>query len=91
MKKKIACIERLLEIGLYDEFIHWLTDSSLVKEVQKDLLSNYARAEYIYSILEKNAKDNKIILLDYDWVVLPVEIIKITCVTDREKKEFCNR
>lgn len=90
MKKKIACIERLIEIGLYEEFIDWMLDSSLIKEMPKDLLSNYAKAEYIYSVLERSAKDNKLMLLDYDWIMLPVEIIKITCITDREKKEFCN-
>jgi hypothetical protein len=46
------------------------------------------KAECIFKALTKAAQDGTLQLLHFDWVVLPTESIKLTCVTATEKKEF---
>ena len=64
---------------------------------QEDLLSGEeARAirsssempKMIHVKLATLSKANKLQLIEYSWQVLPVELIKVTIITDRAQKEF---
>ncbi len=89
MNKKIECIKRLLSHDRYYEFANWLVGQRLTnKDDMKDLSRDQEKAEFIYTILKTAEKEEKLILLDFEWALLPLETIKITCVTETEKKEF---
>ena len=89
MSKKLDCIKKLIEIGMYDEFKEYIVENKLAGEHEfKTLNRDIEKARFIYETLGSAAKDNKLILLDFEWSFLPIELIKITCVTETGKKEF---
>lgn len=90
MNRKIECIERLLEINYsYEEMGEWLVENKFTDYATVD---SYKRtkeqAEFIYSTFRQLADDDKIILLYFEWSILPTESIKITCVTPTEERLF---
>jgi hypothetical protein len=46
------------------------------------------RAEFIYHALKKAETEEKLLLLDFEWKILPLEQIKIICVSAREERQF---
>lgn len=90
MGKQVQCILRLLDKNnSYTEICEWLLSHKLVTEVDvKSKVRLQEKAEYIHEVLKKAEKDEFFILLDFEWTVLPLELIRITCVTEQEKKEF---
>jgi hypothetical protein len=89
LNNKIECVKALILKNGYDDFILWLEENKLLdKDEWKAANSLQLKSELIVKTLGKAAESEKLMLLDYEWVILPLEIIKITCVTDREKKEF---
>ena|SRR5579884_4264038 len=91
ISKEIECIARLEEIsgGSQDMILEFLTQESLVsKEQRKAMLSSSDVAKAIHTHLASLQRDNKLQLLEYEWIVLPVERVKITIITDRNSKEF---
>ena len=89
MNKKLECIKRLIDNDRFFEFTDWLVEHRLVK---KDdfigLTRNKEKAEFIYNIFEQGMNNEMLQLVDYEWSLLPLELIKITCVTELEKKVF---
>ncbi len=91
MNKKIECIKRLLLLNAneYYEFVNWLTEHKLADEGDfESVFRIQERAELIYKKLRKAEVNNELMLLDYEWTVLPLETIRITCVNSTEKREF---
>jgi len=89
MNKKIECLTRLLDADMFYEFSEWLTDVKLSStDTFTNISSNHERAEIIFTILTKAHKSGKLLLLDFEWVILPIEQIKVTCVTLSLVKEF---
>lgn len=86
---KIDCIKHLIDMGSHLELVDWMIDSKFIdKNAILNSKSNLTTAELIHIALAKSAKDDRIMLLDYEWTILPREYIKLTIVTDREKREF---
>jgi len=90
MNRKVECIERLLEINhSYEEIGEWLADNKFTDQtVVYSLKRTSERAKFIYATMKKAAEDGKIILLYFEWALLPSESIKITCTTLTEEKMF---
>jgi len=90
MNRKVECLERLLEVNhSYDEIGEWLVENKLTDTVTiKSYNRTKERAEFLYSLLKQASIDEKIILLYFEWSILPVESIKITCTTATEEKQF---
>ena len=90
MNKKLECIKRLVEFERFYDLKEWMVESKLALESDfKGLTRDSEKAEYIYITLTKAAQDGSILmLLDYEWSLLPFESIKLTCITNAEKKEF---
>lgn len=88
--RRIDCILRLLKKEeSYGEIATWLVEQKIVSlEDAKEPTREQERAEFIYHALKNGESKEKIILLDFSWTILPLEQIKIICVTDRETKEF---
>jgi hypothetical protein len=86
---KIHCTKRLIEFGASEEMISWMSDNKLIdKEKWKTADSSQLRAELVVTSLLKAAELDKLHLVDFEWSVLPIERIKITVVSEREKVEF---
>lgn len=89
MNKKIECIKRLIEKDRFYEFTEWLIEHKMIsKDDIVGLTRNQERAEFIYTTLKKAERDEKLILLDFEWTLLPLETIKITCITEITQREF---
>ena len=89
LNNRIECVKALILKNGYDDIIMWLEDNKLMdKDSWKSANSIQLKSELIVKTLSKAAETEKLMLLDYEWAILPLEIIKITCVTEREKKEF---
>lgn len=90
MNKKVECIKRLFKKNqAYEEIAEWLLSIKLTTKYEIDLKTrDQERAEFILEILEKAEADGTFMLLDFEWTVLPLEQIQITCVTEREEVHF---
>jgi hypothetical protein len=88
--KKVDFIERLIRLrNTYEDIAIFLREEKLIDDNNLAELKNaVSRPKYLYLILEKLKEDDKLELLDYEWVVLPVERLKLSIVTKRVSKEF---
>jgi len=87
--KELECIHKLIYEGMYEEFKEYIIDNKLAKEEDFKLLNRDSeKARFIGHTLDNAAKEEKLLLLDYEWSLLPLEIITITCINLTEKKEF---
>ena len=89
MNKKIECIKRLVDMGMFHEFITWFLEHKLItSDSVVGLERAKERSEFIYATMKRAEADNDLILLYFEWTLLPLETIKISCATATEKKEF---
>jgi len=90
MNKKIECIRRLLiKNQAYNEICEWLLSIDLIDQIQVNTHKrDQERAEFILKTLDQAMNSKKFQLVDFEWSILPLELIKITCVTEREEKVF---
>ena len=88
--KEIECLARLDELTpSYDGILEFLQSENLLsREESKAIRSSAEISKKIYILLLNLSKTNKFQLLEYEWILLPVERIKLTIVTDRSNKEF---
>lgn len=87
--RELECIKRLIEKDAYPEMRDFLINKKLAQsEDFEDLTRDVEKARFICSTLEQAAEDEKLILLDYEWTLLPLETIRVTCVTKDAKIEF---
>lgn len=91
MNKKIECIKRLLKKNnAYLEICEWLLEKKLITDLQVESNTRLdERAQLIFNILE-DAQENRsdFQMVDWEWSILPLELIKITCITETEVKVF---
>ena len=72
-----------------DEMINFLKEQRLINDFQVSAITNDSdKAKYLYNLLETLKKEDKLLLLDYEWSILPVERLKLTIVTERTQREF---
>jgi len=88
--KEIECLARLDELtASYDGILEFLHSEDLIsREDAKAVRSSSEIPKVIYTMLTSLSKTNKLQLLELEWVVLPVERVKLTIITDRMSKEF---
>ena len=87
---KVACLQRLFDlIDCCDDVVNFLLEEKIIdKEQLKDLKIEYNKAEFLYKIIKKALDDDKLLLADFTWQVLPDERIMITFVTERQRRVF---
>jgi hypothetical protein len=86
---KIQCIMRYLDRIGYHEIANYLIDSKFIPATDAaGAIHPQERAELIYNALSKAAAEEKLLLLDFEWKILPLEQIKIICISTREEKQF---
>lgn len=90
MNKKIECIKRLFKKNsCYMEMCEWFIEIGLTTELEVNSYSRLdERAQFIFNLLEKADESKKFQLVDWEWKVLPLELIKLTCITENDVKVF---
>ena len=93
MLRKIEFLNRLFKLATcYDELIIFLKSEKLLSDFQLDELKNNSdKAKYLIELLEALKQKDKLLLLDYEWQLLPIERLKLTIITERVSKEFVYR
>jgi hypothetical protein len=73
----------------YSEFSEYLLNNKFASaEALQAAIHPQERAELVFTSLKKAEAEEKLLLLDFEWTMLPLEQIKITCVSAREEKHF---
>ncbi len=92
MRKKIECLERLFALlKCKVELLEFLKEEKVINDDQmQGLLSSHhsGHSTRIATILEDASKSEKLQLVDYEWTILPVELVKLSIVSHNSKKEF---
>ena len=90
MNKQIECIKRLMKKNnSYHEICNWFFERKQTTQLEINKYSrDQERAEFIFELLHEAEKSEFLQLLDFEWTILPLETIKITCVTEREEVTF---
>jgi len=89
--RQIECLARLetMNPGIHDAMLEFLKEESLMTKGDcRAIISGSEVSKALHTYLASLASANKIQLLSYEWSILPVELIKVTIVTDRSQKEF---
>lgn len=89
-KTEIQCLSRLNEISsAHEDIIAYLLDENLVdKTTLSKLRMSPEKPKEVWTILNNLKQNGKLQLLEYEWVILPVERINILIVTNSSSKTF---
>lgn len=89
-KREIECLKRLQALTpVYEELIQFLDQEYLLsKEELKVIKNSPDQGRLLHAKLILLSEERKLQLLEFEWVILPTERIKINLVTDRGFKEF---
>lgn len=92
MKRKVEFLARLFDLlKCRNQILDFLKDEKLVTDdaVQTLLAEHYSsHATRIATLLTELGQADKLQLVDYEWTILPFERLKLTLVTNNQKKEF---
>lgn len=90
MRREIECIKRFFELaGQEVDLRSFLLQVKIAKsEDFQGLASKQEIAEKYFLLLRQALKDEKAVLVFYEWQILPEESIRITISTEGEHKEF---
>lgn len=89
LNNRIECVKTLINKNGYYDLMEWLQENKILdKERWKNADSLQLKSELVVRSLSAAEQDQRLLLLDYEWTILPLETIRIMCVTDKEKKEF---
>ena len=90
---KLKCLQRLTnKTNCEKEITEWLVSEKLLSvSEEKSIYLNKSISLInveIHNVLSGLLREERVQLLDYTWNILPVEQIRITIVSDKEKREF---
>jgi hypothetical protein len=90
IKKEIECLTRLQGLtGQLEDILIFLKLEGLIDDNQmRSVKQSSDHPKEIQSLLRDLQVRQKFQMLTYEWIVLPVENIIITIVTDMNQKEF---
>lgn len=88
--KELDCLKRMFKLThCYNDLVDFLLEEKLINDSQlTNLKLELDKAKFLYELIKKAEKDDKILLFSFDWVVLPVERIRIRLITERNTKEL---
>jgi len=89
-RSEIDCLNRLQALtGQLFEIIIFLKEEKLIDDNHIRTVKGSAdTSKEIQLLLRSLQKEGKFQLLEFTWNILPVEMINIYIVTDRNQKEF---
>lgn len=90
LKRQIECLKRLEELsGNSEDILAFLLAENLI---DKSYIMAYRKSadkpKELQKLLANLSATNKLQLLEYEWSILPIELIRILIVTDRDSKTF---
>ena len=88
---KTECLMRLMNLNssMYEEICDWLVYNKFTTKLDVNQNTREKeKAELIYNSLRTAEKEERLQLISYEWQILPLEQIKIICITMTEQKEF---
>ena len=92
MKRKIECLERLFNLlkCKVDLLQYLKEDGVITDDTMQRLLNDHhsLHANRIATIMEDAVRENKLQLVDYEWSILPMELVRLTIVSNKSKKIF---
>lgn len=90
IKTEISALKRLNDLtGQLEDIVAFLKAESLIDDVQlKSIRNSSDRPKEVQLVLKRLNETGKIQLLEYKWILLPIETISIYLVTDKNQKQF---
>ena len=90
IRKEIECLSRLNSInsGMNDILEFLLSDKLITKEDIKSIAASSDRSRMTQTLLTRLSSEDKLQLLEFNWILLPIERINIIIVTKQTHKEF---
>ena len=75
LKVEIDCITRLFKLTeCYNELVDYLIEEKILLESDlTNLKLELNKSKSLHEILKQAEKEDKLLLLSFDWVLLPVE------------------
>ena len=92
MRKKIEFLNRLFDtIKCRNDVLQFLKEEKLIDDnlMQAVLHEHHTQhAPRIAGMLDELQRADKLQLVDYEWQILPKELVKLTLVSKTSKKDF---
>jgi len=90
---KLECLQRLSKkTSCLREMTGFLVQEKLINRTQEKTIYTNKNSQLIirevHNLLTSLLDEEEVQLVDYMWNILPVEQIRITIVSDNEKREF---
>ncbi len=89
-QKHVDMLARLMKLtNCQEDLVDFMKHEKLITGGEiGELLMEHDKAKYICKLLFEAQSNEKLQLLSFDWVVLPVERLRLKLVTDMSTKEF---
>ena len=86
--KQIQCLNRLIKFtSCYETILDFLEQEKVI--TKEDLhRGDKDQAFHLLSLIEKGKKDESLLLVAYEWTLLPTEHINVTMTSRMMTKEF---
>jgi 3-methyladenine DNA glycosylase AlkC len=92
MRKKIEFLDRMFKLlNNRFEILDFLKQEKIITDdTMQNLLNQHhsSHPSLIVSLLDELAQTEKLQLLNYEWTILPKELLQLTIVTEQTKKQF---
>ena len=86
---EIKCLARLDElIASNDTIMEFLVAEELMSKEERRFMGKSADVPKILQAFLAKMKGKQLQLLEYEWILLPEERLKVTIITDRNSREF---
>jgi len=92
MRKQIEFLDRMFDrLKNRQEILEFLKLTKMINDDQMQTIlhePHQTHSTAIAGLLANLVKDEKVQMVSYDWTILPKETMRLTIVTDLDKKEF---
>jgi len=86
---EIRCLARLDELVSSNEtIVEFLVNEGLMQKDERKAMMAGSDVPKALQLFLAKMKGNQLQLLEYEWVLLPEERLKVTIISDRNSKEF---
>ena len=86
--RQIQCLNRLVKFtSCYETILDFLVEEKIISRVELNR-EGKDRAMHLYGLIEKGKSDESIMLVSFEWTLLPKEHIQLTLLTRMTRKVF---
>ena len=89
-RREIDCLkEYFTKTNSLDSFVQFLQEEKIFPADGFTTLATFdEKVRSVYEHLQKAVKEEKLLLLSFEWRLLPIHQIKIEMITIRSKRDF---